>query len=349
MNQPKTFLIINPFGIGDVLFTTPLVANVRRVYPQAFIGYLANRRSLPVVESNPKIDRVYVYERDEFKADLIRRWIGLFQELRHRRFDVSFDFSLNSSFGFLSMACGIKRRVGYDYRGRGYFLTDKVLLQGYESRHVVKYYLDLLTKVGGHPQEHSLELFIDQKHRQWAKDWVKTQGIDLNKKIIAVVPGGGASWGRDAAQKRWPMEQYAALADKIIAKSKAAIILMGDHKEKSLSQELARQCSYPVYDAVGSTSLLQMAALFQLCHLVIVNDGGPLHVAVAGGIKTVSIFGPVDPVVYGPYPIAEHVVIQKGLACQPCYRQFRKAACEHLGCLNHLSVDEVFHRIERLL
>ncbi len=92
-----------------------------------------------------------------------------------------------------------------------------------------------------------------------------------------------------------------------------------------------------------------MAALLQLCRLVIVNDGGPLHVAVAAGVKTASMFGPVDPVVYGPYPSLGHTIIQKGLACQPCYRQFRKASCDHLSCLRDLSVEEVFNKIERLL
>ena len=137
--------------------------------------------------------------------------------------------------------------------------------------------------------------------------------------------------------------------DKIIAKSEAAVILMGDSKEQPLCQELTRQCSHSLYDAVGGTTILQMAALLQLCSFVIVNDGGPLHIAVAAGVKTVSIFGPVDPVVYGPYPLSEHIVIQKGLACQPCYRQFRKASCEHLSCLNQLENQDVYRKVEQLL
>jgi ADP-heptose:LPS heptosyltransferase len=124
---------------------------------------------------------------------------------------------------------------------------------------------------------------------------------------------------------------------------------MGDQQEKELSQQVTLQCPYPIFDAVGQTSLLQMAALLQLCRLAIVNDGGPLHIAVAAGVKTASIFGPVDPVVYGPYPSEGHIVIKKGLACQPCYRQFRKADCSHLSCLRDLSVEEVFFKLERSL
>ena len=346
-------LLINPYGIGAVLFTTPVVSNLRKSYPKAFIGYIANLRALPVVESNPKINHVYVYERDEFKEDLARCWLGLFGEIRRQKFDVVFDFSLNASFGFLSMACGIKKRIGYDYRGRGRFLTDKIQLEGYEAKHVVEYYLDLLAKLDVPVRNRSLELCIDQQHQQWAQDWIKLKGIPSHRPTIAVIAGGGASWGKDATHKRWPAGQYALLVDKIIAKSNSAVILMGDQKEQPLCQELARQCSYPVFDAVGGTTLLQMAALLQRCRLAIVNDGGPLHVAVACGVKTVSIFGPVDPIVYGPYPssglalstVEGHVVIQKGLPCQPCYRQFRRAACDHISCLRDLSVEEVFKQL----
>ena len=338
-------LIINPFGIGDVLFTTPLVSQLRQVYPDAFIAYMANRRALPVIETNPKIDRIYIYERDEFKDDLVASWSKLFQTIRQERFEVVFDFSLNASFGFFAMIAGIKQRIGYDYRGRGRFLTDKMPLKGYEGRHVVEYYSDLLRFLNIPLKSNLMEVFVPQADQQWAKQWIKEQKIQEGQLIIAVIPGGGASWGKDAAQKRWPVAQYASLVDKIVAKSKAAIILMGDQKEQALSQELARQSSYPVYDAVGKTSLMQMAALLQLCSFAIVNDGGPLHLAAASGVKTVSMFGPVDPVVYGPYPLSAHLVIQKGLACQPCYRQFRKAGCTHLSCLRDLSVEDVFSRL----
>ncbi|MBF0489125.1 MAG: lipopolysaccharide heptosyltransferase II [Candidatus Omnitrophica bacterium] len=353
----RKILIINPFGIGDVLFTTPLISHLHLAYPEALIGYIANRRALPVIESNPKINKVYIYERDEFKDDLVQSWGRLLSQIKQEQFDVVFDFTLNASFGFFSMICGIKKRIGYDYRGRGRFLTDKLPLVGYEGRHVVEYYLDLMKLLdcregfqtlpdrAGYKPAPTLEIFIDQTHQQWAKDWLKAQKVDATKPIIAVIPGGGASWGKDAASKRWPVSQYAALVDKIVAKSSSTIILMGDPKEQLLCQELTRQCSSSVYSAVGATTILQMTALLQECRMAIVNDGGPLHVAVAAGVLTVSMFGPVDPVVYGPYPLSEHIVIQKNLACQPCYRQFRKASCNHLSCLRDLTVEEVFGRL----
>lgn len=345
-------LIINPFGIGDVLFTTPLISALHQRYPEGKIAYVANRRALPAIESNPKIYKTYIYERDEFKDELVSSWTGLFKDIRKEGFDIAIDFSLNASFSFFCLAAGIKRRIGYDYRGRGFLLTDKLVLKGYEGRHVTDYYLDLLRFIDPViPLEgFKLEIGLDDASRNWAQAWLKERQLDGGAPLIAVIPGGGASWGKDAAQKRWPVSKYALLVDKIVAKSKAAIILMGDQKEQPLCRELARLSHSPVHDAVGQTNLLQMAALLERCAFAVVNDGGPLHVAVAAGTRTVSIFGPVDPRVYGPYPYGErHLIVQKGLACQPCYRRFRKAACAHLSCLHELSVEDVVKQIERVL
>ena len=124
---------------------------------------------------------------------------------------------------------------------------------------------------------------------------------------------------------------------------------MGDPKEEELCRQVASQSHSTLHIAVGKTTLPQMAALFAQCHLVIVNDAGPLHVAVAVGIKTVSIFGPVDPQIYGPYPAEGHIAVQKNLPCQPCYRRFRMAQCTHISCLGELSVEEVYRKVQQIL
>ena len=213
--------------------------------------------------------------------------------------------------------------MGFDYRKRGRFLTHRVPLVGYEEKHVVEYYLDLLRIVQIPVKTTQIKLDVPPRDIQWAKEWLESHNIDPAKPLIAVLPGGGASWGKAAKNKRWAPPNYAHLIDKIIENFDAAIILMGDSKEEELCREVVSLAHFPLHFAVGETSLLGLAALLMLAQGAIVNDGGPLHVAAAVGVKTVSIFGPVDPQVYGPYPAANHIVVQKGLPCQPCYRRFR--------------------------
>jgi len=94
-----------------------------------------------------------------------------------------------------------------------------------------------------------------------------------------------------------------------------------------------------------------MAALISRCNVVITNDGGPLHIAVGLGVKTVSIFGPVNEAVYGPYPKDEkHIVItNNGVTCRPCYKKFRYNKCNNRVCLDSISVDEVYAAVEKAI
>src|SRR5437899_2670554 len=80
--HPKKILMINIFGIGDVLFTTPLLANLKGAFPDAEIGYMCNRRSLEILENNPKVDRVFFYERDDFVAAYKRSKTEYINKLR---------------------------------------------------------------------------------------------------------------------------------------------------------------------------------------------------------------------------------------------------------------------------
>ncbi|MDE2028298.1 MAG: glycosyltransferase family 9 protein [Candidatus Omnitrophica bacterium] len=352
----RKILIINPYGIGDVLFTTPVIRNLRLAFPKAAIGYLANARTASFLKADGDITRVFVYERDEFvqayrqnPLKFARKWFELFQTIKQEAFDLALDFSMNSTFGFLTAACGIKERVGFDYKKRGRFLTDRLPFEGYQGKHVIEHQLDLLRYLQIPVATNRMSLAIPYGDIQWARQWVLQQGIDSSKPLIGVVPGAGASWGKNAGFRRWAGSKYAELLDKIIENFDAAVILMGDSKEEEVCREVLRLAHFPIHFAVGQSSILRSAALLKSCKAAVLNDGGPLHMAVAVGTRTVSIFGPVDPVVYGPYPPQGHNVVQGRLACQPCYRRFRLARCEHISCLVELSVEEALRKVQGIL
>ena len=356
-HPPKKVLIINTFGVGDVLFTTPLISNLKANYPSLFIGYICNRRTAALLERNPKVDRIFVYERDEFYQVYRRSKIGLvvkfrqfLKEVKNEHFDLVFDVSLSRGTGFLTWMIGIKHRIGYNYKHRSIFLNKRIPLAGYEKKHVVEYYLGLLEDVGGVIRSKNLELTVNNEDCQWAENFLSAnQALLKGKPVIGLVPGGGASWGNESCYKRWPAEKYAKLADKLIEKFSAATILMGDKNEMDLCAKVSEAMSCQPVMACGMTTINQFAALARKCSLMVVNDGGPLHIASASGVRTVSIFGPVDENVYGPYPAGNHIVITKKIACRPCYRRFRKAVCEHISCLNQLTVEEVLERIKEVV
>jgi len=354
----RSFLIINPFGIGDVLFSTPLIRNIRESFPESKVFYLCNRRTQPILESNPLIAKVFVYERDEFEE--VKRkskflWLkkinSFISGIKREAIGTVLDLSLNSQFGFFAWAAGIKQRIGYNYKKRGFFLTRKIKLAGYKNKHVTEYYLDLLKLIAVTPAHNKLELFLPSPNKEGAVNFLKDRGVGADDLVVVITPCGGASWARQSFYKHWPQEKFAQLADRLIEDFKAKVILAGDSSEERAINNIANRMSFKPVKALG-LPLLDFLALLERAAVLIANDGGPIHMGVALGLKTVSIFGPVDEKVYGPYPsdAKRHIVIKKDLACRPCYRNFRLSECRHdRRCLAEIGVEEVREAVEKLI
>lgn len=357
-NKPKSFLIINPFGIGDVLFSLPLIKNLKEYFPSSEIFYLCNRRTQPVLKDYPLINKTFVYERDEFEAvkkaskiSWIKKILNFTSEIRKENIDIAIDLSLNSQFGFFSWVAGIKNRVGYNYKNRGRFLTKKVNLSEYKEKHIIEYYLELLKLVGAKPKYRKAELTLNENQRNRAEIFLRKQGIDSKELVITIAPCGGASWGRDSYRKHWSKSKFAELADRLVDKYQARIILAGAGNEKVAIEEVERLMKKGCIKAID-LPLMDFLALLKRSTMLIANDGGPVHMGVSVGVKTVSIFGPVSEVVYGPYPQDSqgHVVVKKDLPCRPCYQKFRLPECSYQSkCLKDITVDEVFDSANGLL
>jgi lipopolysaccharide heptosyltransferase II len=354
------FLIINPFGIGDVLFTTPVIRSIKESLPASRIGYWCNERVGDILEDNPCIDQVFALSRGDLKRIFgqsailgLRRLWGLFSSIKKEHFDISLDFSLEHRYSLISKLSGIRKRVGFNYKKRGRFLTDSLDIAGYQDKHVVEYYLGLLDFIGIKPASPRLELFIAQEAKHKVDALFNDLGINSKGPVIGIAPGAGASWGKDAGYKHWPAEKFAQVADRISRDFGARVLLLGDGKERQLAERIIRASSsqpQPL-DLAGKISLKELAAVIERLSLLIANDGGLLHMAVALGVKTVSVFGPVDERVYGPYSAtAKHIVIKNDLDCRPCYRDFRFKGCNNNRlCLEGIGVDEVYEKARSLI
>lgn len=354
-------LIVNPFGIGDVLFSTPLVRAIRKGFPQSFIGYLCNQRTEGILRNNPHLDELFIYEKDE----IVRLWrnspwrglaqiAGLLRRIRAARFELVIDLSLGERYGVILKLLGIRRRVGFDYRDRGRFLTERLVIDGYHDDHVVEYYRRLLHFIGVRLlDDAALELCVSQEDERWAGAWLRAQGFEKSRRLIGMVPAGGVSWGVDASFRRWGFEGFAQVGDALMERHGAQLILFGEPSDTSVCGTVARLMKHRPIDLSGETTLGQFVSLLGRLELVICNDGGPLHLAVSQRVKTVSVFGPVDPKVYGPYPPdeARHRVIRhEGLPCRPCYHAFKLPPCPYeRACLTTVAPDEVIEACAGLL
>lgn len=355
----KKFLIINPFGIGDVLFTTPVIRAIKDTYPDAFIGYWCNQRVEGILKGNKKINLIFPLSRGDIKKiykrsklEGIRSFLSLLRRIRKERFDIYIDLSLEHHYSLIAKLLGIRKRVGFDYKGRGRFLTDKVKLDSYNSKHVVEYYLGLLDSIGIRCGNYDLELNVCGRSKVRIDSILRCYGVIDTDLIIGIAPGAGGSWGKDAHLKHWPALKFAQLAKKIAESFNAKILILGDEAERPIADIIANVMQQKVIDLTGKTSLEELAAAIRSLKILITNDGGPLHMAVALGVKTVSIFGPVSELVYGPFPVngARHIVLKNNLECRPCYRDFRLEPCQRKReCLEGIEIKEALEAVRGLI
>ena len=273
------------------------------------------------------------------------------REISHDKFDLCIDLSLEHRYSLFFKLMGIKQRIGFNYKQRGRFLTNRINLNGFEDKHVVEYHLELLKFLEIKPQFQKLELFLKQEEKNYAQAFLEKNGVLKDDLIIGIIPGGGASWGKKANYLQWPYENFAKICSELRKIPRTRIILFGSEADVGICQNIIKILQYTPIEAFGKTNLRQFIALIDKCNLIICNDTGPLHISAALGKKIVCLVGPVDEKVYGPYlPKADQVVIKKDLPCRPCYKKFRVPECNFgLRCLTAITAQEVVSEAERLL
>ena len=350
-------LIINPFGIGDVLFSTPLITTLRKNFPSSFIAFICNKRTRDLLETNPALNEVFVFEKDEYRNLWKKsRWqcaikfLSFFNLIRKKRFNLAIDLSLGHQYSFFLKLLGVKQRIGFNYKGRGRFQTKRLEFDGFDDNPIADYYLDLLRLPGLEINAEQTSLYLTPADERFAEDFFNTNGLKIENRIIGIAPGGGVSFGKEKIRfKRWDVQKFALLIDEISSNLESKVVILWGPGEKELVDELlAISKSRPLISP--PTTIRQMAAIMKRCSLVVANDAGPLHVAASQRVRTVSIFGPSDEKVYGPYPPdGRNIIVAKRLDCRPCYLKFKIPACETRKCLNEITPREVLGAIGRLL
>jgi len=352
-------LIFNPFGIGDVLFTTPLIRNLKDSLKPVSITYICSRRTYPLLKNNIFLDKVFVFEKDEWRnlasESKVKFWKNFFSflgSIKKNKFDVIFDLSMNSKYGFFFKIAGIKKRIGFNYRNRGRFLTDKIdLPRGYFDKHVARYCLELLGFLGLPAKEYPFDLFLPEVDSSTKDNFCKEHNFHSDTLLIVVCPGSGDSWRDTAYFKRWPKENFLDLCLRLSHKPSTKILLLGSEAEKPICDYIEENMKKKPLNLCGKITLDKFCQIISFCDLVITNDGGPFHIAQALKKKAVVFYGPVDEKVYGVYPDSSICAVFTGkVDCRPCYESFKFPECKFDKlCLRRITTDSVFSQIEKII
>lgn len=231
----------------------------------------------------------------------------------------------------VAFAAGIDERWGYPTDFRRLLLTHAVAPP--ESRgHQLDDYTSLLAALNA-PRvvDEVPALKLPSTIREYGRRRLLDIGMHLDRPIFAIHAGG--LYGR---AKHWGDARYVDIIKRLRVEG-FDVVLLTSPGEREQAQQIATTCNgVPIVGHDGD--VLELAAALSQCAALITNDSGPLHVAAALDVPSVSIFGPTDP---GRTTIAGATrVVRATLACQPCYQ--RECPLGHHRCMNEVSVDEVF-------
>lgn len=349
-DAPRRILLIQLSAIGDTILAIPTIRAIRSRFPNAHMAMVASSINLQYLQGCPYIDQ-HIPCRLEELLKSPQKLIAFIGTLRHQKFDCVIDFEHWARFSALiAYGSGASRRIGFRSAGqhRHYVFSDVV--EHVAGRHEVVNFLKIARLLGCPIGETDLEVWLTPDDWDWAKDFFNKGGIDQAMPVIAIHPEAGR---RGEPRRRFPQDRFVAVADALVDRYNAQIILTGAPSEVELAQEIALQTSSSCAVAAGKTEINQLAALFANADLVICGNCGPMHLAAAAGTPVVALHGPTNPLQWAPWGNG-HTILHVAVPCSPCLNLGFEYGCSALSdgtspCMHTIQVDEVLKVCERYL
>jgi heptosyltransferase-2 len=332
--------------VGDAVMTVPALRELRRVLPLSHITLATRQWARGIFEGADFIDEFLLLDGGAPGAS----FFGQVRMLRRGSFDLAILFPNAFEPALAAFAARIPARIGYATDGRGMLLTRAIPVPSWRGkRHEVFYYLNVIAALermlsaegaAGCQPAAQPTLEVSEQRRQTARSLLASRGVQMNRPVVALCPGS-----TNSRAKRWPAERFAALGDMLKRETEGTVVLIGAREEKDVSAEVAAKMETAPLVLTGETSLDESASILSLCDLLVTNDTGPAHLAVAVGCPTVVIFGPTDPVTTRPFSDSS-IVVREPPDCAPC--MLRDCPIDH-RCMTAIHPADVFARSMTIL
>jgi len=340
MKSAQRVLIFNVNWLGDVLFSTATIRNIRRNYPNGFVACVIPSRCYPVLKGNPYLDEIIIFDEKDRHKNVFAQ-LKFVQELRDRHFDVAYLLHRSFSRALICRLAGIPQRFGHYTRKRSFLLTKKIIPPPRDSLHRIDYYLDVIEKSGLKVEDRFTDFYFSAEDVEFVDKFLNLNSVNKNDSLVVLNPGG--NW----YPKRWPKEYWSRLADKLIQEFNIRILITGSHNDLSLVEHIRLNMKEKPIIGCGVFNLKQLGALSKRGDIFITADTGPLHIANSVGTKNIiAIFGPTSPEITGPFPTKNVVILQKDSGCKiPCYQ----AHCKDNRCMRSITPEEVAKQVKLIL
>jgi heptosyltransferase II len=351
-------LVISLAGIGDTLFATPLIHELRANFPAATIDALVLwPGSKNLLEGNPHLNSVH-------QKNLLRvgkaESLSFLWQLRKQKYDVSINTHPQSRIHYRAVArlINARVRVSHEYDNAGGWdrlLVNRTLKQDY-GKHAVENNLALLETVGAGRKlpRHEYEVFPSPADLKWAEEFIARHDWSGRKRLGIHVGSGGT---KNLPLRRWPIDHYLALLKELRqAHPELAVLLFGGPEEEKDHQRIGAQTSPDQVLIAHTANLRQAAALLKQCDLFLSVDTALMHLAAAMKvpkqvvIETPTWNKPIEP--YGqPFTLVRNPAVAGRNLDYYRYdgRGIRGSPAELLRCMTSVTVESVCQTLHRLL
>lgn len=286
-------LIIKPSSLGDIVHALQVAVSMKAQCKDLRISWIARDIFAPLVQACTAVDQVFIFERKGGTKGFLR----MMKEVRKTKFDYVLDMQGLLRSGLMASRALSKKTVGRtDCRElSGVFYDEKVPLPASGRRsHAVDILLQFCPVLGAKPELRGKLKFSDS-------DKIKPGFTDEGSAPIVMFPDSRR------AEKKWG--GFLLLTQLLLRTNRSRRVIWAGN---NYIPDKGNMPSDRFLNLTGNTSLVALPTLIGNSDWVISNDSGPMHLAAALGVKTIGIFGPTDPLLYGPYPLNSptNVVVQ---------------------------------------
>lgn len=372
----KKILVIKLRHIGDVLLTTPVFRALKETFPDAHITALVNSGTEDVLKGNTLIDEIITMNRDVKKLSPIKRYIreiAFLKNIRAKGFDMTVDLTGGDRAAILSFTSGAKYRLCWKSK-KGFWGKQSIYTHLSEpdgNRHIVFQNLDIVKGFGIDTEDLSVDFYISEEDRAFAKNILKENNVDKNTGIVHIHPTSRwlfKCWTDKhmAEITRWLLDSGNAVIvttspdRREMEKARRILSLVRNSPDSTASPANLRQSPHGsrLIDLCGKTTIKQLGAISEISDLFFGVDSAPMHIAAAVGTPVVALFGPSGAFNWGPwdnkisdienpYPnrngiqtFGTHTVIQRDWDCIPCGKDGCNGS-KISKCLDDIKPEEV--------
>ncbi len=332
----RKVLILRFSSLGDIIMTTAAVRALRKQFPQAEIDMIVREDFLDLVRFNPHLTKAIGFPR----AGGVNGLRKLVSAIRAREYDVIYDAHRSLRTRLMMPFLNGKRCFYFQkhYLKRAWSLTFK--RPRLNENRFLERFVEPLEPLGVKYDGGGPEMNVPSSAETSALR--KVGALPAGHPVVGLIPS--AQWNG----KRWPLENFRAVALQLLEETQSSLVVFGG-KQDTFCQELVGGLpASRVLNTQGKLSILESAALVGKCHYVIANDTGLMHVADALGVPSVLIFGPTSAGL-GCLPFQPLTqVVERELWCRPCSKNGQAPCIRGKRVCLDIAPETVFQRALRL-